>query len=57
MAIATACSIGLFKCVPPAKTIPHPSAGENAQANLNDALLKRGYVVTILCHGSGQCGL
>lgn len=52
MAIATAGSIGSFICVSPAKANSRPSAGDNAQVVLNDSLPKRGYGVTILCHGS-----
>jgi hypothetical protein len=51
MAIATACSISSFIMHAPVKTSPGPYVGENAQANLNDTLLKRDYVVAILCHG------
>ena len=39
------------------KTSSRPSTGDNAKAILNDTLLKRGYVVTVLCHGSSQCAL
>jgi hypothetical protein len=51
MAIATARSIGSFMFVSPAKTSSRPSAGDNAQAILNDTLLKLDHVVAILCHG------
>src|SRR5262245_60429595 len=52
MAIATACSIGSFIIRASWKDEFPTLSGENARANLNDTLLKRGYVVAILCHGS-----
>jgi len=44
----------LIHLLPPAKVISRPSAAKNARAILNDTLLKRGYAVTILCHGPSQ---
>jgi len=52
MAIATACSIGSFIIRASWKDEFPTLSGENARAKLNDTLLKRGYVVAILCHGS-----